>query len=65
MMAGLLRVLGCTETEPNKFDWDTTEQDGKAFWATVSHKPDAKDATKIRQHMGEFKPLEDEKEIPF
>lgn len=54
MMSGLLRAIGCDEIEPNKFQWDTNEQGGKLFSATVSHKPDAKDATKIRQHMSEF-----------
>lgn len=66
MMAGLLRVLGCTETEPNKFDWDTNEQNDKLFTATVSHKPDAKDASKIRQHMGDFENVQvADGEIPF
>jgi hypothetical protein len=57
MMGELLRVLKCEETEPNKFRWDTNEQSDKTFTATVSHKPDAKDASKIRQHMGEFAPF--------
>lgn len=65
MMAGLLRALGCTETESNKFDWDTNEQTDKLFTATVSHKPDDKDATKIRQHMGEFEEVKATEEIPF
>lgn len=64
MMAGLLRALKCDEVEPNKFDWDTFEQSGKAFLATVSHKPDDKNPTIIRQHMSEFAPI-DENEIPF
>lgn len=64
MMGGLLRALKCQESEPNKFDWDTEEQIGKYFWATVTHAPDKKDATKIRQHMGDFKVYEDT-EIPF
>lgn len=64
MMGALLRAIGCTETEPNKFDWDTNDQDGKAFSATVSHKPDIKDPTKIRQHMSEFDVVKSE-EIPF
>lgn len=64
MMAALLRALKCTETEPNKFDWDTVEQTDKMFWATVSHAADAKDPTKIRQHMKDFKTYEDT-EIPF
>src|SRR6267378_2769081 len=53
MMGPLLRILKCEEIEPNKFDWDTTEQDGKEFMATVSHEPDRKDPVKIRQKMGD------------
>lgn len=64
MMGGLLRVLKCTETEENKFDWDTFEQTNKTFLATVSHKPDKDNPTTIRQHMGEFANV-DENEIPF
>ncbi len=64
MMGGLLRVLKCTETEPETFDWDTFDQVNKVFLATVSHKPDSKNPTVIRQHMGEFAPV-DENEIPF
>lgn len=57
MMAELLRVLGCTETDKGKFDWDTNEQADKTFVASVSHKADPKDASKIRQHMGGFLPF--------
>jgi hypothetical protein len=57
MMGELLRVLKCTETEKNKFQWDTNEQGDKSFTATVSHKVDQQDATKIRQHMGDFAPF--------
>ena len=64
MMGPLLRVLKCVEMEPNKFDWDTDEQAGKVFLATVSHAPDKKDASKIRQHMGEFSNV-DPNDIPF
>jgi hypothetical protein len=64
MMSGLLKVLGCEEVEPNKFRWDTNEQDGKTFEATVSRKPDLKDPNKIRQHMGDFKAVQDDL-IPF
>lgn len=64
MMGPLLRVLGCKETEPNKFDWDTTEQTDKAFSATVSRKPDRKDPTKMRQIMSEFDAVKAET-IPF
>lgn len=54
MMGGLLRALNCPEIEPNKFDWDTNEQEGKAFFATVKHVPDKMDPKIIRQHMGDF-----------
>lgn len=54
-MGGLLKVLGCTEDKPGHFDWDTDAVEGKEFKATVSHAPDAKDPTKIRQEMGDFK----------
>jgi len=64
MMGGLLRVLKCTESEPNIFDWDTFDQVNKVFLATVSHKPDKNDSSVIRQHMSEFAPV-DENEIPF
>lgn len=64
MMGPLLRTLGCEETSPNVFEWDTDVQFGKRFKATVSHAPDKKDATKIRQHMGAFEKL-DENEPPF
>jgi hypothetical protein len=57
MMGDLLRVLACTEIEPNKFDWETGEQVDKTFSATVSHKPDKKDPTKMRQHMSGFLPF--------
>lgn len=64
MMGGLLRVLKCTEVEPDKFDWDTFDQINKVFLATVSHKPDEQNSSVIRQHMGEFAPV-DENDIPF
>lgn len=65
MMGGLLRVLGFKEIEPNKFDWDTTECEGKQFQATVKIAPDKKDPSKIRTHMSEFKEAEKQVEIPF
>ncbi len=65
MMGPLLRALGCTEVEPNSFDWDTTEQVGKRFVATISHQPDKKDPTKIRQHMSDIEKVTNGKEIPF
>lgn len=57
MMAELLRVLGCTETEKGKFDWDTNEQADKTFVASVSHKPDVKNPSITRQHMSSFLPF--------
>ena len=63
MQAPLLRLLGAEEYEPNKFDWDTTDQALKSFVATVTHAPDKKDSTKIRSHMGDFKAFSDD--IPF
>lgn len=64
MMGALLKALGCQEIEPGKYDWDTFEQYGKFFMATVSHKPDQKDPTKVRQHMSDFAKYEDA-QIPF
>lgn len=64
MMGGLLRVLGCDEVEPNKFDWDTMEQTDKLFMATVSHKPDKENPSTIRQHMGTFDEYKDA-QVPF
>lgn len=57
MMGELLKTLNCTEIEPNKYDWNTEDQVGKSFSATVSHKPDRKDPTKIRQHMSGYLPF--------
>jgi len=65
MMGDLLRVLGCKETSPKKFDWDRDLLPGTFFIATVSHEPDKKDPTKIRQQMTGFKKSEKESETPF
>lgn len=65
MMGDLLRVLGCKETGPNKFDWDTEDIVNSQFKATVSHSPDKKDPSKIRQEMRDFNKFEAESEIPF
>lgn len=68
MMGPLLRLLGAKEVKPNKFDFDTDDFQGFRFSATVSHEPDKKDPTKIRQHMGSFGlPMGEKKEaeIPF
>lgn len=65
MMGDLLRVLGCKEAEPNKFDWDTEDVVYSKFSAVVSHEPDKKDPSKIRQVMKEFKKVGAQEEIPF
>ena len=64
MMGPLLKALGNEETTPNVYDWDTTEQAGKKFSASISHAPDKKDPTKIRQHMSEIAKVENDS-IPF
>ncbi len=68
MMGALLRVLDCLETEPEVFDWDTDEMEGRAFIATATHAPDKKDASIIRVHMSDYATgdlNEDTPEIPF
>lgn len=62
MMGGLLKALGCTETLPGEYDWETEAQEGKQVLATVSHGLDKKNV--MRQHMGKFKPV-DEAGTPF
>lgn len=64
MMGELLRVLECQETEPNIFDWDTADQEGKVFMATIKLAPDKKDPKVIRQHMSEYAKVETS-DIPF
>ena len=60
----LLRVLGCKETKPNKFEWDRDLMEGKEFISVVSHDPDKKDPSKIRQNMTEFEAVKSE-DVPF
>ena len=64
MLGPLLRILGCEETSPHIFEWDPELQIGKYFQAVVSHEPDKKNPSKIRQHMGQFQRV-DENSIPF
>jgi len=64
MMGDLLRVLGCQEVEPDKYDWDTNEQEGKAFIATVRLVPDKTDPKIVRQHMSDYA-KDDDNSIPF
>lgn len=64
-MGPLLRLLGCTETSKGVFDWDMDMVEGQKFIATVSHAPDKKDPTKIRQNMTDFKKAEEAADAPF
>lgn len=62
MLGPVLRVLGCEETTPNRFMWDSDLQVNKYFKATVSHAPDKKGI--LRQHMNSFEKVNEET-IPF
>lgn len=64
MMHKLLRALGCTETDKGIFDWDTTEQEGKAFIATVKMVADKDNPDIKRQHMGDIEPDGSDAEAP-
>ena len=61
MMGDLLRVLGCKEISPKKYEWDPDNMEGKEFIATVSHEPDKKDPSKMRQQMTNFRAAD----LPF
>lgn len=63
MMGGLLRVLGCTETRKNEFDWETELMEGKSFDATVSHGVDKNGV--MRQNMTDFAKSKETDDIPF
>jgi hypothetical protein len=66
MMGDLLRVLGCEETGPKKFNWDRDLLPGKHFIATVSHSPDKKKPEVIRQYMDGFKKSgKADEDLPF
>lgn len=64
-MGDLLRLLGCNETSKNKFSWDTVLVEGRSFKATISHVPDKKDSSIIRQKMTGFKTAETDTGTPF
>lgn len=61
-MRGLLKVLGCTETLPGKYDWDPDLMEGKMFNATIKHEVDKKGT--MRQQMVDFKSAK-EADVPF
>lgn len=63
-MGDLLRLLGCKETAPGKFDWETDLMEGQTFKATVSRKEDKKSG-KTFQMMGDFKKSKVEESAPF
>lgn len=58
-MGPLLKILGCTEIAPGKYEMETDAMVGKMFSATVSHVPDKKKPDVMRQKMTEFD------ELPF
>jgi hypothetical protein len=62
-MGGLLKVLGCTETTPGHFDWDTDLVQGQYFQATITHALDKKGT--MRQEMGLFNKAKDTDDVPF
>jgi hypothetical protein len=64
-MGPLLRLLGCKEVSKDKFSWDTVMVEGRSFTATVSHVPDKKDASVIRQKMANFKASAKDTGTPF
>lgn len=65
MMGDLLRVLGCKEVSPKKFDWDRETIPGAYFIATVSHEPDKKKPEVVRQQMTGFKKSKKSDDVPF
>jgi len=53
-MGGLLKILGCNEVSPGKYEWETDAVTGKSFGVTVSHVPDKKKPDVIRQKFTDF-----------
>jgi len=64
-MGELLRLLGCKELSPGKFEWDTDLMEGQTFNARVFRQPDKKDPNKIYQMMDGFKKSKSEADVPF
>lgn len=62
-MGGLLSALGCQESKPGVYEWDTELMVNQIFSATVTHVKDKKDPSKIRQQMTDFKKVQEE--APF
>lgn len=63
-IGGLLKVLGCTETEKGKFDWETELMEGKTFRATIVHEK-AKKGDKVYCNIKDFQPSKLEESTPF
>ena len=61
-MKDLLKILGCNESSPGKYEWDTDTVIGKSFEVMVSHVPDKKKPDVMRQKFTEFKA---EDALPF
>lgn len=60
----LLKVLGCKENEPGKYDWDTELMEGKTFKATIVHEK-AKKSDKVYCNIKDFQPSKDDGSTPF
>lgn len=63
-IGGLLSVLGCKETEPGKFSWDTDLMEGKTFKATIVHET-AKKTGKVYCNIKDFQPSGKTEDVPF
>ena len=62
LVGPILEALGYTlimEGTKKVYDWDREEVNGRQFWATCKHEPDAKDKTKTRANLVNFKPAGD------
>lgn len=61
-MGPLLRVLGCKESEPNKFVFDALLVDGKKFKATAFK---TEKNGKTYQNLKDFTSVETKEDLPF
>lgn len=60
----LLKVLGCKETDPGKYQWETELMEGKTFKATIVHEK-AKKSDKVYCNIKDFQPSKQTDETPF
>lgn len=63
-IGGLLKVLGCKETEPGKYEFDTDLMEGKTFKATIVHEK-GKKSDKVYCNIKDFKASAKEESTPF